>query len=94
MALIDGGHGWPTVFVDFCYLNLMMRKGALLFLDDTQIYSVAELGRLLELQPGFEIVHDLGKLQVWVKQTGDPFLPEHSREPYILDKSKLARASR
>jgi hypothetical protein len=20
LALIDGGHGWPTVFVDFCYI--------------------------------------------------------------------------
>ena len=90
---MDGGHGWPTVLVDFCYMNLMMGRGSLFFIDDTQIYSVAELCRLLERQPGFELVHELGKLQVWGKQTDEPFLPEHSGEPYIIDRTKMARAA-
>lgn len=85
VTLIDGGHGWPTVFVDFCYTNVMMRAGALLFLDDLQIYSVTELSRLLAMQPGFTLREEIGKLQVWEKEDNRPFLPEHSREPYILD---------
>lgn len=88
VVLIDGGHGWPTVFVDFCYANYMMRAGGLLFLDDTQIYSVAELSRLLEAQPGFTLKENLQKLQVWEKDDNQRFLPAHSGQPYILEMTK------
>ena len=88
IVLIDGGHGWPTVFVDFCYANLMMRSGSLLPLDDTQLYSVAEPSRLLHMQPGFTLQEVLGKLQVWEKDDDQPFFPEHSREPYIIEMTR------
>jgi predicted O-methyltransferase YrrM len=88
LALIDGGHGWPTVFVDFCYLNLMLSEGGLLVLDDVQLHSIAELSRLLRRQPGFELRHDLLKLQIWEKTNDDPFLPDHSREPYIVQRTQ------
>jgi hypothetical protein len=91
VALIDGNHGWPTVFVDFCYLNVMLRSGSLILIDDLQIYSVAELSRLLHLQPGFDLVSEVGKLQFWEKQIDDRFLPGIRREPYIVKMSKLAR---
>ncbi len=90
VALIDGSHGWPAVFVDFCYLNLMLRKGSLLLIDDIQIYAVAELARLLRQQPGFALRHDLVKLQVWEKLDDQPFLPDHSREPYIIEMTRKA----
>jgi Methyltransferase domain len=88
VVLIDGGHGWPTVMVDFCYANFMMRAGALLLLDDNQLYSIAELSRLLQQQPGFTLLEELGKLQVWSKDDNQKFLPDHSREPYIIEMTK------
>jgi hypothetical protein len=88
VVLIDGAHGWPTVFVDFCYANMMMRSGSLLLLDDIQVYAVGELARLLELQPGFTLKEELGKLQVWEKETDRQFLPGHLQEPYIVAMSK------
>lgn len=91
VALIDGGHGWPTVFVDFCYLNMMLGAGSLLLVDDTQLHSVAELSRLLEMQDGFSLIEQRGKLQIWTKDDGQPFLPEHSREPYIIKMTDAAR---
>lgn len=94
VVLIDGGHAWPTVFVDFCYANMMMRSGSLLFLDDIQIYAVGELARLLEQQPEFSLKEELGKLQVWEKQTDQRFLPGHLREPYIVAMSKKPGAAR
>jgi predicted O-methyltransferase YrrM len=90
VVLLDGGHGWPTVFVDFCYCNSMMRAGSLLLLDDTQLHSVAELSRLLERQTGFTFKEALGKLQVWEKDDDQRFLPEHSREPYLIEMTKRA----
>ena len=94
VTLIDGGHGWPTVFVDFCYANYMIRAGALLFLDDLQLYSVAELSRLLERQPGFTLEEQVAKLQIWRKDDNRPFLPEHSRQPYILEMTNQQRERR
>ncbi|MEQ8841473.1 MAG: class I SAM-dependent methyltransferase [Acidimicrobiales bacterium] len=91
VGLIDGGHGWPTVFVDFCYVNMMMRRGALLIIDDLQLHSVAELGRLLEQQQEFELVEDLGKLQVFRKSVDRRFLPDHNGEPYINGRSVRSR---
>ena len=71
----------------------MMRTGSLLFLDDTQIHSIAEVSRLLEQQPGFTLRDELGKLQVWEKEDNQPFLPEYSREPYILEMTRAAASS-
>jgi hypothetical protein len=88
IALVDGGHGWPTAFVDLCYLNLMLRQGGLLVLDDVQLHSIAEISRLLRKQPGFELRHDFLKLQVWEKTTDEPFLPDHAREPYIVARTQ------
>ncbi len=91
VALIDGGHGWPTVFVDFCYINMMMRRGGLLLVDDLQPHSLAELGRLLEQQQEFELIEDLGKLQVFRKTVDRRFLPDHGLEPYIKSSSQPRR---
>ena len=53
-GLIDGGHNWPTVFIDFFYINFMLREGGYLMIDDLQLHSVKELARFLaEADMGF-----------------------------------------
>jgi predicted O-methyltransferase YrrM len=85
VAFIDGEHGWPTAFVDFCYMNMVVRRGGLIFVDDIQLHSVAELSRLLAEQPGYELVEEIGgKVQVWRKDLERRFLPGHSQQPYIM----------
>jgi hypothetical protein len=84
VALIDGNHGWPSVFVDFCYLNQMLGKGGILILDDLQLYSVLQLFLLLRHQPGFEPVARVGKLAAFRKTDDVPFLPEFHSEPFIV----------
>ena len=91
VALIDGGHGWPTVFVDFCYFNMMLRKGGLLLIDDVGIYSVAELTRLLEGEDDYVKVEDFGKIQVWEKTSNRHFLAGHSYQPYIAAQARKGR---
>jgi methyltransferase family protein len=83
-ALIDGNHGWPAVFVDFCYLNKMLVEDGLLFIDDTQLYSVNQLFLLLSEQPGFELVGQARKLAIFRKTTAADFLPDHNKQPYIV----------
>lgn len=91
VAFMDGGHGWPTVFVDFCYMNFALKKGGLLVTDDIQLHSVKELCRLLEEQPGFRCVEKLNKIRIWVKEDAPDLLPDHGAEPYITRMSETYR---
>jgi hypothetical protein len=86
--LIDGGHGWPVVFVDFCYANVMLREEGILAIDDTQLHSVKELGRLLMHQPGFEFLTTSSKTALFKKTTDARFLPEWMEQPYIASRSE------
>ena len=83
VGLIDGSHNWPCVFVDFCYINMMMSEGGTLFVDDVQLYSVSQLYFLLRQQEEFEYVALDGKLATFRKLTDRQFLPEWNSEPYI-----------
>jgi hypothetical protein len=84
VVLIDGGHGWPTVFVDFAYGNAMLTRDGLLLIDDTQLHSVGELYRMLREQPGFRQLPMAGKLQAFVKEATNPWLPNFRGQPYIM----------
>lgn len=82
-AFIDGNHGWPSVFVDFCYLNMMLRKGGLLFVDDVHIYACSQLLLLLTNQPEYELLSVVGKVAAFRKRTAARFLPDWRDEPFI-----------
>ena len=83
-AFIDGNHGWPAVFVDFCYLNMMMDRGSILFIDDVQVYACAQLMLLLQAQPEYEFVRLDGKMATFRKATNSEFLPDFVGEPFIM----------
>lgn len=82
-AFIDGSHNWPAVFVDFCYLNLMVPVGGVMFVDDVQLYSVAQLYNLLRKQEEFEYVGLDDKMATFRKVLDHPWLPEWRSQPYI-----------
>jgi hypothetical protein len=86
-VLIDGAHGWPHVFVDFCYANATLRKGGILTIDDTHLHSVKELGRMLMLQPEFKLVAHHQKTALFRKMTDVRSLPEWIGQPYIVQRS-------
>lgn len=93
LILIDGGHGWPIVFVDFCYATAMLRQGGLLVIDDTQLHSIKELARMLMRQPEFEFVMRSGKTAWFRKITDSRSLPDWAEQPYIVSKSNEYQAS-
>jgi hypothetical protein len=92
VALLDGGHGWPTVFVDFCYANMILKKGGLLLIDDIQLYSVKELVRLLHEQPEYECVSKIQKIWIWKKTVDAEFLPNEALEPYLMRMAEKEKA--
>ena len=83
VGLIDGCHNWPAVFVDFCYINMVMPAGGTLFIDDVQLYSVEQLYLLLREQPEYEYVALDGKFATFRKVLDCGFLPEWRLQPYI-----------
>jgi methyltransferase family protein len=91
-ALVDGQHGWPMVFVDFHYINYVVRPGGLIMLDDTQLHSVNELVKLLREQPGYEVALDMGKAIVFRKTAVQRELPDFGGQPYIVQCSNALKA--
>jgi len=87
VALIDGGHGMTTAFVDLCYINCLLKKGGYLALDDIHLHSVRQIYLLLQEQPSFELVNELGKLAIFRKNTSDRFLPDHMGQPFVARNS-------
>jgi hypothetical protein len=83
VGFIDGCHNWPSVFVDFCYVNLMMPVGGTLLLDDVQLYSVQQLYFLLREQEEFEYVGLDDKMATFRKVIDHAFLPEWRGQPFI-----------
>ena len=84
VAFIDGNHGWPAVFVDFCYLNAMLRPGGLMFIDDIQVYAVSQLvGLLKQQEPHYELVSIDGKLATFRKGLDLAYLPDWVMQPFI-----------
>ncbi len=94
LALIDGGHNWPTVFVDFCYIYYMLNVNGYLIIDDVHLHSIKELARLLYAdKKRFDLKSDLGKALVFQKITEEKYLPEWPDEPYIKEQTDIYLSS-
>ncbi len=90
VGLIDGNHGWPASFVDFCYINRMLRNGGVLFVDDVQLHSVGQLFLLLRHQEEFELTAFDGKFATFRKVKDREFLPDWRAEPFIRINTPMA----
>jgi hypothetical protein len=88
-VLIDGGHGFPTPFIDFFYAGRRLRRGGLLAVDDTQIWTGRVLHRFLAEQPGWEIVDELRLRSTVFRRTEDPgtALQEWNDQPFVRRRS-------
>lgn len=88
LALIDGGHGWPTAFVDFCYANAILKKDGYMIVDDIQLHSIKELARLLHNETTrYSLRQNLGKTIIFKKLTDEPFLPDWNDLKYIVEQT-------
>lgn len=67
VALIDGNHSFPVPIIDWHYIDLHMKKGGLVLIDDTHIQSVRVLYDYLSTEDSYEKVKDIGALGVFRK---------------------------
>jgi predicted O-methyltransferase YrrM len=88
-VLIDGGHGFPTPFIDFFYAGRRLRRGGLLVVDDTQIWTGRVLHGFLKEQAGWEIVEELRMRSTVFRRTEDAAngLQEWNEQPYVRRRS-------
>jgi predicted O-methyltransferase YrrM len=89
LVLIDGGHGFPTPFIDFFYAGRRLRRGGLLVVDDTQIWTGRVLHSFLKEQPGWEVAEELRMRSTVFRRTEEPgaSLQEWNEQPYVKRRS-------
>jgi len=90
VALIDGSHSLPSVFVDFCYMNLMMPVGGSMIVDDVHLYSCAQLYLMLRQQEEFEYVALDGKMATFHKVVEHSFVPDWRHQPFVEQNTVVA----
>ena len=56
LVLIDGGHGFPTPYVDWFYTAGKLKKGGFVIVDDVWLWSCQILRDFLSEQPQWEFV--------------------------------------
>lgn len=84
VALIDGGHGWPAVFVDFCFANIMLRPGGIMVVDDILLFPCTQLYMLLKHQPGWKLERTVySKTAFFRKEWDQKLLPDFGGQPYL-----------
>ncbi len=91
LVLIDGGHGFPTPFVDWCYTAERLRIGGLLIVDDIHLWTGAVLRDFLAEEPGWSLRHEFPMRAVMFEKTAPmPALPEWFAQPYVARRSRRA----
>ncbi|HTT99485.1 MAG TPA: phosphotransferase [Rhizomicrobium sp.] len=87
IALMGGLHGWPTVFVEFCYFHAVLRNGGLLIVDGVELYSVSEFTRWLQEQAEYAFVKRIGSMMVFRKLVTSAYFKDFASQPYIVRKN-------
>jgi predicted O-methyltransferase YrrM len=91
LVLIDGGHGFPTPFVDWCYTADHLRVGGVLIVDDIQLWTGAVLRDFLAEEPGWTLRREFPmRAAVFEKSAPMPALPEWFAQPYVARRSRRA----
>jgi predicted O-methyltransferase YrrM len=56
LVLIDGGHGFPTPYIDWFYTAGRLRRGGHVIVDDTWLWSCQILRDFLTAQPEWKLI--------------------------------------
>ena len=89
LVLIDGGHGFPTPFVDWWYAGRRLKVGGRLVIDDTHLWTGAVLRDFLKEQPGWELERNFAMRASVFRRVagGDEHFDEWVHQPYVVKRS-------
>jgi methyltransferase family protein len=88
LVLIDGGHAFPSPFIDWYYAARRLRPGGILIVDDTQLWTGRVLDRFLREEPGWERIRNVPMRASVFRCTAEPGdLKEWVHQPYVVKRS-------
>jgi hypothetical protein len=90
LALIDGSHSFPQVFLDWFYTGHALAVGGHLLIDDVHVWTGRVLRDFLVEEPEWALLDELGgRTAIFAKtaQTDPDRLWTH--QPYVLAKTQL-----
>jgi hypothetical protein len=87
LALIDGCHGFPSVFVDFCYAAKTLKLGGTLIVDDLHIYTCDLLARFMQSDPGWNMELITTRVAIAIK-SADTIDREWTNQSFVKNRSK------
>jgi len=91
LVLIDGGHGFPTPFLDWFHGAERLRVGGLLVVDDIQLWTGRVLRDFLVEEPGWVLRDEFAmRAAVFEKTARSPALPEWFAQPFVRRRSHPA----
>lgn len=87
-ALIDGRHGFAGPFIDWHYIEPLLKQGGLLVVDDTHVWTGGVLRDVLKQDPAWEFLRELdGRTAVFQKLAEGSTMREWRQQPYVLARS-------
>lgn len=88
IVIIDGGHGFPVPFVDWCYLAPRLKVGGLLLVDDIWLWTGTVLVDYLRAEWQWELVQRFGKCAVFRKKDA-AVLTDWGAQPFVMARSRV-----
>lgn len=89
VALIDGGHGFPTPWIDWFYISRKTKVGGIILIDDTQVWTGRVLRDFLRREPGWaHLGVDLGPRTSAFRMSSDAEPREWHEQPYVVARSR------
>jgi len=86
LVLIDGCHGFPSIFVDFYYAAKLLKTGGTLIIDDMHIYTCQLVARFIQSDPGWKVTIKTRRMALGVKLS-DTIDEEWSNQSFVVQRS-------
>jgi len=86
LVLIDGCHGFPSVFVDFFYAARLLKIGGTLIIDDMHIYTCQLAASFIQSDPGWSVELKDKRVAFAIK-TADTIDMEWISQPFVVRRS-------
>jgi Methyltransferase domain len=86
LILIDGCHGFPSIFVDFYYATKLLKTGGTLIIDDMHIYTCQLAARFMQSDPGWNVKLRTGRVAFGTK-VSDTIDDEWTSQRFVVRRS-------
>jgi SAM-dependent methyltransferase len=94
LALLDGLHGFPTAYVDFCYLTVALRQHGLLLVDDMHIHTCRSIAEFMESDPCWRVEILTSRFALGVKMDETGGIDGDWGQPFVFDRSAAGKNRR